>query len=400
MTNTFSRPQSQEPVSGAIEGELPLAMKRKTCVSGYVVILSRDKGVTSFRVTKNNGKLTADCLVRSRLDTLEEVKAEADVLKDRLDAEQKIKVAEWVKKAKDITVKQNKDGIAYIGVRSDAAGTEKEIEVLLDDDDWRKFMGATANVWIWNGRPWLKFDGGGTTLLGARIFVQLPEVQTERTLARRARANSWEYAGTRNAGEPRLNFVENLSKYLGMLEQDAAKEELADFFQDRRKDPVLGKRKNTTSSTLEEDSSMTLRWANSAVGGVTAVAPGESTPMKDKIVAKATKEEMRAMNAMGRCLIGEEVVGDRKGMEAPARSSLLLCFRAASMSSLAHSISHSARLSMVMVTAITTDMAIISATTTVTTGATATIAISLNTELMKRADIEPRDYRYKGDKKG
>lgn len=124
---------------------------------------------------------------------------------------------------------------------------------------------------------------------------------------------------------------------------------------------------------------MTLRWANSAVGGVTAVAPGESTPMKDKIVAKATKEEMRAMNAMGRCLVGEEVVGDRKGMEAPARSSLLLCFRADSMSSLAHSISHSARLSMVMVTAITTDIAIISATTTVTIGTTATIAISLET---------------------
>ena len=123
---------------------------------------------------------------------------------------------------------------------------------------------------------------------------------------------------------------------------------------------------------------MTLRWANSAVGGVTAVAPGESTPMKDKIVAKATKEEMRAMNAMGRCLVGEEVVGDRKGMEAPARSSLL-CFRADSMFSLAHSISHSARLSMVMVTAITTDIAIISATTTVTIGTTATIAISLET---------------------
>lgn len=44
----------------------------------------------------------------------------------------------------------------------------------------------------------------------------------------------------------RLNFVENLSKYLGMLERDATKEELADFFQDRRKDPVLGKRKDTS----------------------------------------------------------------------------------------------------------------------------------------------------------
>ncbi|SAM80920.1 uncharacterized protein UBRO_02645 [Ustilago bromivora] len=344
--------RSQEPVSSSVEGVLPLAMKRKTCVSGHVVILSRDKGVTSFRVTKNNGKLTADCLidtvnewilVRSRLDTLEEAKAEADVLKDRLDAEQKVKVAE----RKIVRA-------ATRGANGQNIGKTSKSE----------FMGVRWYQERWRAQVCVE----GEKRVAQTTFEEVNKAVELYDLA----------VLSQHGVRARLNFVENLSEYLGMLERDATKEELADFFQDGRKDPVLGKRKDTTSSTLEEDSSITLRWANSAVG-VTAVAPGESTPMKDKIVAKATKEEMRAMNAMGGCLVGEEVVGDRKGMEAPARSSLLLCFRAASMSSLAHSISHSARLSMVMVTAITTDMAIISATTTVTTGATATIAISLET---------------------
>ncbi|KAJ1601383.1 hypothetical protein NDA14_001959 [Ustilago hordei] len=318
MTNTFSRPQSQEPVS----------------VNEWIL----------------------------------EAKAEADVLKDRRDAEQKVKVAEWVKKAKDITVKQNKDGIAYIGVRSDAAGTEKEIEVLLDDDDWRKFMGATANV-----QPCSCLS---TT--GARIFVQLPEVQMDRTLARRARANSWEYAGTRNAGEPRIlvnkyrtftrfkviKFVYGTYRDSGCKGALLVKRELGESDQNARNglDP---------SSTLEEDSSMTLRWANSAVGGMTAVAPGESTPMKDKIVAKATKEEMRAMNAMGRCLpralnfsFSTPQHGHGHGHHHGH------CHHQRHHHG--HNWDHRHH----------RDIA------------------GDNTEFMKRVDIEARDYRYKGDMKG
>ncbi|CCF53213.1 uncharacterized protein UHOR_02645 [Ustilago hordei] len=334
MTNTFSRPQSQEPVS----------------VNEWIL----------------------------------EAKAEADVLKDRRDAEQKVKVAEWVKKAKDITVKQNKDGIAYIGVRSDAAGTEKEIEVLLDDDDWRKFMGATANVWIWNGRPWLKFDGEGTTLL-------VPLDNRRKNIR----------AATRGANGQNIGKTSK-SEFMGVRwyqERWRA--------QDRRKDPVLGKRKDTIikfvygtyrdsgckgallvkrelgesdqnarngldpSSTLEEDSSMTLRWANSAVGGMTAVAPGESTPMKDKIVAKATKEEMRAMNAMGRCLpralnfsFSTPQHGHGHGHHHGH------CHHQRHHHG--HNWDHRHH----------RDIA------------------GDNTEFMKRVDIEARDYRYKGDMKG
>lgn len=42
----------------------------------------------------------------------------------------------------------------------------------------------------------------------------------------------------------KLNLPQNLSKYLGMLEQDAAKKQLEDFFEDRLHSPVLGKRKD------------------------------------------------------------------------------------------------------------------------------------------------------------
>ncbi|KAJ1040314.1 hypothetical protein NDA10_004243 [Ustilago hordei] len=315
MTNTFSRPQSQEPVS----------------VNEWIL----------------------------------EAKAEADVLKDRRDAEQKVKVAEWVKKAKDITVKQNKDGIAYIGVRSDAAGTEKEIEVLLDDDDWRNLMEKVQPC-------------SCLSTTGARIFVQLPEVQMDRTLARRARANSWEYAGTRNAGEPRIlvnkyrtftrfkviKFVYGTYRDSGCKGALLVKRELGESDQNARNglDP---------SSTLEEDSSMTLRWANSAVGGMTAVAPGESTPMKDKIVAKATKEEMRAMNAMGRCLpralnfsFSTPQHGHGHGHHHGH------CHHQRHHHG--HNWDHRHH----------RDIA------------------GDNTEFMKRVDIEARDYRYKGDMKG
>ncbi|SYW78574.1 uncharacterized protein UHO2_02637 [Ustilago hordei] len=404
-------------------------MKRKTCVSGHVVILSRDKGVTSFRVTKNNGKLTADYLIDTVNEWILEAKAEADVLKDRRDAEQKVKVAEWVKKAKDITVKQNKDGIAYIGVRSDAAGTEKEIEVLLDDDDWRKFMGATANSLPWeltdhiykvpldNRRKNIRAATRGANgqnigktskseFMGVRWYQERWRAQVcvegEKSVAQTTfeevnkAVELYDLAVLSQHGVgARLNFVENLSKYLGMLERDATKEfvygtyrdsgckgallvkrELGESDQnarnglDRSPTHSLDRRKGVesvgtqildeTSSTLEEDSSMTLRWANSAVGGMTAVAPGESTPMKDKIVAKATKEEMRAMNAMGSTPQHGHGHGHHHGHCHHQRHHH------------GHNWDHRHH----------RDIA------------------GDNTEFMKRVDIEARDYRYKGDMKG
>ncbi|CCF50051.1 hypothetical protein NDA11_007576 [Ustilago hordei] len=64
----------------------------------------------------------------------------------------------------------------------------------------------------------------------------------------------WACDATRNAGElkcqsrygpgAKLNLPQNLSKYLGMLEQDAAKKQLEDFFEDRLRSPVLDKCKD------------------------------------------------------------------------------------------------------------------------------------------------------------
>ncbi|KAJ1036648.1 hypothetical protein NDA13_000178 [Ustilago tritici] len=42
----------------------------------------------------------------------------------------------------------------------------------------------------------------------------------------------------------KLNLPVNLSKYLGKLEQEAAKKQLEDFFEDRLRSPVPGKRKD------------------------------------------------------------------------------------------------------------------------------------------------------------